>query len=82
MLKTSPMMFEWYLRDTAHAHHTATLGEILGPSIPIEKTPGINNALLEWFSRKGMMYDFFLTCLLLEYHDEVEADTLPGNKSL
>ncbi len=78
MLKTSPMMFEWYLRGTAHAHHTATLGEILGPSIPIVKTPGINNALLEWFSRKGMMYDFFLTCLLLEYHDEVEADTLPA----
>ena len=81
MLKTSPMMFEWYLRDTTHAHHTATLGEILGPSIPIVKTPGINKTLLEWFSRKGIMYDFFISCLLLEYHDGVEANTLPEELS-
>jgi len=81
MLKTSRLMFEWYLRGTTHAHQNASLGEILGPSMPVVKTPGIDNALLKWLTRKCIIYDLFLTCVLLEYGYGVEADTLPGEVS-
>ncbi|MFY9982511.1 MAG: hypothetical protein WAK75_08080 [Methanoregula sp.] len=77
MLKTSRWMFEWYLRNTTHAHHTATLGEILGPSIPVEKTPGINEPLLEWLTRKCVFYDQFISCMWLEYDGALKSKTLP-----
>ncbi len=82
MLKTSPLMFNWYLRGTLPSHHTATLGEILGPSLPKVKVTGINNDLLEWVTRKGIVYDFFLTCLLLECQNDIEEDTLPKEACL
>lgn len=77
MLKTSRLMFEWYLRDTTHAHHTATLGETLGPSIPVVGTPGINKTLLEWLTRKCVVYDLFISCMWLEYDGALKSKTIP-----
>jgi hypothetical protein len=81
MLKTSRLMFEWHLRGTTHAHQNATLGEIPGPSPPVVKTPGIDNALLKWLTRKCSIYDLFLTCVLLEYRFGMEAGTPSGEVS-
>jgi hypothetical protein len=81
MLKTCPLMFEWYLRDTNHAHHAATLGEILGPSIPMTKTPGIKKPPLEWLTRKCVVYDLFISCMWLEYDGALKSKDFP-EKSL
>jgi hypothetical protein len=77
MLKTCRGMFEWYLRDTTHPHHTATLGETLGPSIPMVETPGISSTLLEWLMRKCVVYDLFISCMWLEYDGALKSKNLP-----
>jgi len=81
MLKTSRLMFEWYLRGTINAHQNANRGKIPAPSQPMVNTPGIDNALLKWLTRNCIIYDLFLTSVLLEYRYGVEADTLPGEVS-
>lgn len=79
MVGTSSMMLNFFLRNDAHLH--ANLEKILGSSIPLVKTPGINMAVLESLTRKCIVYDLFVTCMFLDHDVALMAKDFP-EKSL
>jgi hypothetical protein len=77
MVGTSSSMFNFFLREKVNLPINPNLGTIIGPTIPVVKTPGINLALIESFTRKSIVYDMFITCMCLDHDVALMLKTLP-----
>ena len=75
MIRISSSMFNFFLRGNADLN--ANLGTILGPPIPLVKTPGLNMAVLKSLTRKCSVYDLFITCMCLDHDVQLMSKDFP-----
>ncbi len=80
MLKTSRLMFEWYLRGTpSKTLNESRLAVLADPLPPLVKVYGLNTVLFETGRRKCLIYDLYLAWVLGEYRDAFTANLVPEN---
>lgn len=79
MLKTSRLMFEWYLRGIPSKTLNETRVAVLADPLPLPqvKVHGLNTALFEAGRRKCLIYDLYLAWVLGENQDTFKADLVP-----
>jgi len=79
MLKSSQLMFVWYLRGTPAKTLNETRGAVLADTLPPPQmnVPGLNKAMFEAVRRKCLIYDLYLAWVLGEYQDAFTANLVP-----